>query len=374
MVSQICMRAMMVELTGESLGMKNCDMDSKSIAMIGLANLGMAKNLNEQVKNYNEDNGITIIKRVNDWMEESKKSPQPKKLFGELWFETELCILFADTNIGKSILATQIADSISRGIEIPGFELGVAKQPVIMVDCELNTKQFELRYSTCKDDGYCTNHYRWDDNFYRAELGTDTGDKNKSFEELLFSSIEQQIVDLNVKVVIVDNITFLSHETEKAKQAMPLMKLLKLIKKKYNVSLLVLAHTPKRDLTKPLDVNDVQGSKHIMNFCDSSFAIGNSKKEKNIRYIKQVKARNCEIVYDERNVAEFIIDKENNFLHFKLTGVGEERNHINEQLYSGKQKRRDKILDMYEQGMLQTEIAKELGVDKMIVCRALKTE
>ena len=55
--------------------------------------------------------------------------------------------------------------------------------------------------------------------------------------------------------------------SEKAKDALPLMKHLKVLKNKYNLSILALAHTPKRDLTKPITRNDLQGSKMLINFC-----------------------------------------------------------------------------------------------------------
>ena len=53
---------------------------------------------------------------------------------------------------------------------------------------------------------------------------------------------------------------------------------MKALKSKYGLSILVLAHTPKRDSGKPLGRNDLQGSKMIINFCDSAFAIGESAK------------------------------------------------------------------------------------------------
>ena len=49
-------------------------------------------------------------------------------LFDKLWYEGEICILFADTNVGKSILAVQIGDSISRGKAIRGFEIEAKRQ------------------------------------------------------------------------------------------------------------------------------------------------------------------------------------------------------------------------------------------------------
>lgn len=91
--------------------------------------------------------GMFIMKTANQWIEDAKKSPIPQMLFSEFWYEGELCILFADTNTGKSILAVQIADSISKGEAVPGFKLQAKAQPVVYLDFELFDKQFEARYS-----------------------------------------------------------------------------------------------------------------------------------------------------------------------------------------------------------------------------------
>ena len=92
------------------------------------------------------------------------------------------------------------------------------------------------------------------------------------------------------------------------------MKYLKELKTKYGLSILALAHTPKRDASKPLTRNDLQGSKMLINFCDSSFAIGESAKEHGVRYLKQIKARNTEIVYHTGNVLLANVTKKGNFL------------------------------------------------------------
>jgi len=51
-----------------------------------------------------ESKGLFTVKTANRWIEQAKTRPIPQMLFGEFWFEGELCILFADTNLGKSIL------------------------------------------------------------------------------------------------------------------------------------------------------------------------------------------------------------------------------------------------------------------------------
>src|SRR5688572_21830261 len=63
------------------------------------------------------------VKTANDWMEDAQQTAAPKMLFSEMWHEGELCVLYADTNLGKSLLAVQIGNSIATGKSIPGFKL-----------------------------------------------------------------------------------------------------------------------------------------------------------------------------------------------------------------------------------------------------------
>lgn len=255
----------------------------------------------------------------------------PKMLFGEFWFEGELCILFADTNVGKSILAVQIADAVSKGYGLSGIPLETEAQKVTYFDFELSDKQFEAHYSEKRgNDEYFTNHYQFNENFYRAEINPDVDipQRFESFEDYLNFSLKYTIASAGAKILIIDNITYLKSETERAKDALPLMKYLKELKRKFNLSILALAHTPKRDLSKPITRNDLQGSKMLINFCDSSFAIGESAKDKGLRYLKQIKVRNAEIKYDIDNVYLCQIQKPANNLNFEFLSFGKEREHL----------------------------------------------
>jgi RecA-family ATPase len=263
-----------------------------------------------------------------------KTRPIPKMLFSEFWFEGELCILFADTNLGKSILAVQIGNSISRGEQIRGFKLETPKQPILYFDFELSDKQFENRYSIKFEQ-----HYSFDNNFIRVEINPDaTIPETQTFEDYLNHSLERSINETGAKVLIIDNLTYLKNETEKAKDALPLMKHLKALKNKYGLSILALAHTPKRDLSKPITRNDLQGSKMLINFCDSSFSIGESHSDKNLRYLKQIKQRNTEQIYDAENVCVCQIDKPLNFLLFEFVNFGKEWEHLKQHTEKDKEK------------------------------------
>jgi KaiC/GvpD/RAD55 family RecA-like ATPase len=286
--------------------------------------LGDDLNDNLQQLKASKPADLLEVKTANKWIEQASRRPIPRMLFSEFWFEQELCILFADTNVGKTILAVQIADSISRGKSIPGFKLETKAQKVIYCDFELNDKQFQSRYS--RNYEY---PYQFSDNFLRVEINPDADfPEDASFEFALSNAIERVITDNGAKIVIIDNITYLRHENERAKDALPLMKHLKRLKSKYNLSLLVLAHTPKRDLTKPLTRNDLQGSKVLMNFCDSSFAIGESSSDSSFRYIKMIKVRSTEHIYDSYNIMVCQITKPDNFLHFNFLHLDSEYKHL----------------------------------------------
>lgn len=299
-----------------------------------------------------------LVKDANKWLEDSKSRPIPQMLFDKLWFEHELCILFADTNLGKSILAVQIADGISRGVSILSLPMEATAQKVLYFDFELSDKQFEARYS----NNY-TDHYTFSNNLIRIEINPDAKmEEGDTFEDWLTRSIIAVIERENAKIVIIDNLTYLRQGTENAKDALPLMKDLKELKNKYDLSILVLAHTPKRNLSNPITRNDLQGSKMLINFCDSCFAVGESTQGKNTRYIKQIKQRNCEPVYDAKNVIVCEICKPDNFLQFRFLSYGYESEHLRQLTDSDRQSIIDRAKELGGRGIPQRQIANELGI------------
>jgi hypothetical protein len=317
----------------------------------------------------NKSKSLLKIRTGNQCIIDAKNKPEPKMLFSVFWHEGELCICFADTNLGKSILAVQIANSISKGIPINGFNLDAIKQKVLYFDFEMGDKQFQRRYS----EEY-KNDYSFDDNFIRIEIDPDFTDF-ETFEIAVFEAIENAIKTEGAKILIIDNLTYLSAQsTEKAKDALPLMKKLKDLKLKYDLSLLVLAHTPKRNLLNPISNNDLAGSKHLANFADSIFAIGESFKEKSIRYLKQIKARATEIVFDTENVVICELQKPLNFLMFNFLNYGYEREHLKTPSESQTSEIDNAILELKKSNpnISNGEIALRLGTYKVKVGRVIK--
>ncbi|WP_149277640.1 AAA family ATPase [Pareuzebyella sediminis] len=319
------------------------------------------RSLEQELEKKETARNCLIVKPVNQWIEDAKGRPIPNMLFSEFWYENELCILYADTNLGKSILAVQIAQSISSGVAIDNFQLEAKPQRVLYLDFELSDKQFEKRYSEDYRD-----HFKFHTNFLRAEINplVDIPKEFKGMEDYLCDQLNGIIKKHGAEVVIIDNLTFLRNDNEKAKYALELMKQLKRITKESSISILVLAHTPKRDESRPISKNDLAGSKMLINFCDSAFAIGSSQVDPSQRYIKQIKQRNTEHLYHTENVIICNLEKKFNFLQFRFLYHDSERNHLKTQNHTGLEERDEEMAGLISEGLSNVAVAARLGISE----------
>lgn len=300
--------------------------------------------------------GPITIKEANSWMKAAAEIPNPVYLWKELFIEGEVCCLFADTNVGKSVLAVQIA----RDIALSG-------RRVLYMDFELTHKQFELRY--VDEQG---NHYEFPRNLLRCELSLQEFE-GYDFENSVVPIITEGAQQTGCKVIIIDNLTWLTSAAEQAEAAGNLMKQLLKMKKEHDLSVLVIAHTPKRPSNVPISINDLAGSKQLINFFDSSFSIGRSARDERLRYIKQIKARSTEIVYGSDNVITCEIEKQGQFLCFVEKGTEEESKHLTTLREEESKRLRSDVLNLREQNMSLGEIAKQLNVSKTWVHKILRS-
>jgi transcriptional regulator with XRE-family HTH domain len=324
----------------------------------------------------NFDLSLIDIQLTDEWVESAKGLPEPKALFGEFWLEGELAILLADTGKGKSALAVQIADSIARGGAVEPFEMSAKAQKVLYLDCELTRKQFEMRYSADAEEGgeERGKHYKFSKKFYRAEIrrNRELPEGFNGIEQYVRAALEPAVRLCGAKVLIVDNLSFLRGPSDTARESLPLMRELIRLKEALGLSILVIAHTPKRDTSRRITVNDLQGSKVLSNFADSIFAIGQSGIDAGIRYLKQLKTRSAEMLYDASHVPAFELKKRNgNFLGFVFRKFSEEAQHLKTATDAVRRERAKVVAEMSKNGMSQRAIAAELGVSAASVNRYL---
>ena len=300
--------------------------------------------------------------QVDDVLSNPENLIPPRKLFGSYWYENEICFLIADSNVGKTILAGDIAIAVDSGFNYWNqamCELSGAKN-IVMYDLEQSKRQFTARYV---NKGFKLN------NITRVEF--DPRNVEAFSKEDFLEDIETRINANLHNIFIVDNLSCILPNAINACEAIQFMRSLKAIKElNRNVSFLVLAHTQKRNMGKPIDQNNLIGSKFLMNFADSAFAIGFSIKDTTTRYIKQIKTRNCEKL---NLVAEMEIEG-NPYLHMELVEWNEEELHLHccSRRSIIDEVTAEKIIELSEDGYSIREIAAETSISKSSVGRFLK--
>lgn len=292
--------------------------------------------------------------KANEVMEKAAKLKDRLCLYKKLWNEGEICVLFAKSNHGKSILAVQIAEEIAR-----------SGKKVNYLDYELEAKQFQQRYCNEKT----MENYKFSDNLFRADLSVDLELNSEGRVKRFFEKIEK-LSQLGIKIFILDNITSLVDRIENGDVILEFMRNLKRLKEKYELSILIVAHTTKKSDTTPLNQDNLAGSKKLMNFVDSAFAIGKSMIEPDVRYIKQLKVRVGKFSYNEDNVLLCRIVKKDNFPHFVECGYAVEKDLLNTKKSIANPDKRglmDAAYSLYKKGYSYRQISKELGFsDKSI--------
>ena len=290
----------------------------------------------------------------NRWIEIGKAMANPIYFFFRMIVQFEINIIFSAANTGKSLLLVQIAEEIAR------------EQKVLIVDCELSTKQFQMRYTNLETG---TVHL-FPDNLLRAEIDPDLLD-DVSLEDAIFDSVEQA-AKAGIKVICIDNLTFICTDAEKAEVTIKFMRRLIKLKKKYDLTLIIVAHSPKRDATKPITRDDLSGSSKLMALIDNAIAVGVSAKDSQLRYIKTVKFRDDEYPYPAEKVALYRVEKQDCYTKFVYQGRADERDHLRQKNRETMLEDMQECLDLQAKGLTLKQIEAETGISKSTVHRRIK--
>ena len=295
--------------------------------------------------------------KLNEALEKASKQKPPKRLFGQLWWEKELAVVFATTNVGKTILGMQIAEALASGSNVfqedTVFENECDPMKVLYLDYELSLSQIVNRYTELNGE----NLYRFDDNLIRLEKNFEFEfKKGDSVEQFISEDIQSYIEEHKPKALIIDNLSVLRSGTESAKEALPLMHMLNNLKGKHEISILVVGHTPKKDAFTPINITHLQGSAQISNALDGCFAIAMCKDNER-RYIIELKQRNVAYLAHADNVVVCEVRKDINFLQFHFIGFDYESNLLNELDQKAKDLIVDSIMILKKQGKSDREIA-----------------
>lgn len=314
---------------------------------------GFYYNLNDYEDRQINEKEIHIIRNASE-INPSDLPPTPQSLWKNIWREGDLCCLFADANVGKSALAVQIGCHVAKD------------RKVLFCDYELSDAIFYSRYT----DGN-GKLFDFPLNLSRSVTVPEVF-LSANPQRIILRDLEKVVKKNSFDVVIIDNISFLGKDCYKPGNLSSLIYNLKVLQKKYNLSILILAHTVKRDPNLPITSNDLQGASRLFNFVDSCFTLAKAVNPTGHLYLKQLKARAERIEFGEDNVLLLKLSKEKGWLHFDFIGNASEFDCLQKNPDATNTDLTNLILHLSEKGLSQRQIAVKLKVSFSKVNRTLK--
>lgn len=292
------------------------------------------------------------VSTLKEDLEKGRKMKPPKELIPHILVEHETTILFSGPGVGKTVLGTQIA-----------FELAEQGMRALYFNFELSNQQLALRYP----------NKVFPNTLYHASIDY-TKMHDVTDQNLILPEIERLAVERNIELIIIDNFTNLCINSKEAAEAGNIMVKLLAMRMTHNWTMLILAHVPKRKQGDPLTIDDLAGSKLLSNLADNVIGFNKSKKDKNMRYLIQLKYRSLPIELDFKNVQELTLTSSDGWLHFEYGGYDEERAHLPRSRDEKAELERDIVKELKQpNGSSCREIADKLGTSLSMVQRVAKS-
>lgn len=236
----------------------------------------------------NQPDSALLITRCGDAiLADAIATPTPKMLFSEFWHQGQLAVLFGKDGIGKSLLAVQMAEAITRGTPVNGFVTEAPAQKVLYFDFASSDRQFARRYE----------RYSFSDNFIRVTLNPHHWELRK-FGEQLVAAIEAAVQEHEAKVIIIDSLSVLKFFVNEIFLLSNLVRL----KNTMGLSVLLLAGAKKTVPGRALSLAGMAANKMIAGVSDSVFAMGETLPEGDNRYLVHLKGNEAGRVYHQGNV------------------------------------------------------------------------
>ena len=300
-------------------------------------------------------NPLFVGGKASDVMKLAATAKDIENLCGNLFKTGDLALFLAPKKTGKTVIAYQMADAISRGVGVFGGLLDnvCGAKRTMYVDMEMNLSDFKNRYINLQS----MKGYEFSDNLIIKMVNPE----NFNFEQdEMLKGIEKMIITEKPEVLFIDNLTALMKSISDADSALHAVKTFLMWKFKYNVSICIMCHTPKSLGNLPLVSDNILGSGIFLNLCTSVFGIRRSFTEKGIIYMKHLDTRNTEINFDTDNVIQMRIEKVDCFTQMVYEGQGREELHLAKKETDGEEIY-DEAIKAYIAGESWAKIKTRLG-------------
>lgn len=253
----------------------------------------------EEVKSSSCDGPSVTLKCL---FEKLKDTPEPKYIFRGI-VNPSFGVVFGPAKSGKTTLVENLLFSIAAGLkDFLGDEIYSPTPKVMLISLEEY-----YRNRTKRNDNQIkkiTEMHGLGEDWINNIIVVDETFPRHMQKEADWKILEEQIVKHKPSVVVIDSMTRLTSDPiEDSTVATKLMKRLRDIAYKQEITLIVIHHTQKMD-NRALTIASLAGSRVVGQECD--FMIGVNKTTENVRYIKDVAYR-------------YANDNSENVLKFKIS-------------------------------------------------------
>ncbi len=301
-----------------------------------------------------------ILKSLKTTLNQAILEPPLKTVISDFIYEGDLCVIFAGPNIGKTAFGTQILETVASGKNIGGFESQV-QGPVLYLDMEMDNRKLAKRYSI--DDNSV---YQFNENIIRMSLDREFVGRLKAGN--IIKEAINKMREKKALLLFVDNFSAMGVDHEKSADALELMRLFRQVTIQTNSTIIIAAHTPKRNGNEKLQLKDLAGSAVIGNFADSIIGMGEDLRDPSRRYLKGFKNRDVEKKYNGPMVLECEIKKaDNGLLFFDMIGPSYESGMLMNEKEAETIQRNSDILDLRAEGLSYNDIATKLDMSRATV-------
>ena len=315
----------------------------------------------------------------------SRTFPPQTRLLGDFLHAGEFACLFGRPGLGKSLLSLDLLRSLATGEE---FASQGRKDALSLLPNELPPSRVGWLDLENSDR---TTHSRLRPNepesIFRYTLNEEDLEEGEEFVVSLFEELRELTRLQGFILWVLDNLSELTAEHAGAEQqqvAALIVREAKRFVKETGCAFVIVAHSVKEQVGS-IQLHHLQGSAKFGRSFESVFAIGGpidgvNKEGSQVRYLKQVKARNnekpskvlgLEIVQGEDGLPRFERRDAHDCPELEWLHQHEPKQSA---LRSDLSEKDQEVLELIYEGKTGAEIVKELGVNRVDVTRARRRE
>ena len=215
--------------------------------------------------------------------------PEVQYICDEILLESGTTGIAGMSNVGKSILALQLAISISMGVPFMGQFVVPKPRKVLFIQFEMLDQMVQERLS--KGIKALVDIYPTCEEYLVQNLKIASFEDKRLFDDA-YGTIEKNLMTANYDVLVIDNLYTSSNiAMDKNDKLQELLARITELKLKYKIAMVMVSHHKKMAEKQPLDHFMVFGGSTYVNWLDNLIQVANTGRSKDLKVFKITKTR-----------------------------------------------------------------------------------